>query len=194
MASTAPEQLITRYTWDDFAALDEDDRRELIDGQLTEAEVPTAHHERIVALLAYYLLSWVLPRRAGEVHGSGYKLRVDADRGLMPDLQFYAADNPAPNPLPPQGMDAGRPDLAVEVISPTSRRRDRVTKLNAYAALGVSEYWIIDPEAHTLECFTLDVGKGGYHLAAALAGDATFRPARFDGLEIPLAELWTTER
>lgn len=194
MPSTAPEQHVPLYTWDDFIALDEDDRRELIDGELIEVEVPTDHHEHIVALLSYFLISWIRPRKAGRLHGSGYKLRIDGRRGLMPDLQFYAADNPAPNPLPPQGMDAGRPDLAVEIISPSSRRHDRVTKLNAYAALGVPAYWIIDPEAQTLECFTLDPDKDGYHLDVALAGDAPFSPTRFPGLEIPLAELWTTER
>src|SRR5260370_24596994 len=43
------------YTWDDFVSLDEDDLRELIDGELVEGEVPTWQHEHIVALLLYHL-------------------------------------------------------------------------------------------------------------------------------------------
>jgi Uma2 family endonuclease len=52
LAASAP------YTWDDFVALDEDDLRELIDGELVEVEVPTARHEDIVILLGYFLTAW----------------------------------------------------------------------------------------------------------------------------------------
>ncbi|HEY3819489.1 MAG TPA: hypothetical protein VGL81_20105 [Polyangiaceae bacterium] len=50
------------YTWDDFIALEEDDLRELIDGELVEVEVPTKLHEYIVWLLSHYLAAWALPR------------------------------------------------------------------------------------------------------------------------------------
>ena len=174
-------------TWDEFAALPEGDRRELIDGELVEIEMPTRIHEYIVAALAYFLHGWVRARRAGMVVASGYRLRVSDKRGVMPDLQFYRHDNPAGREE--RGVESGRPDLAVEVISPTGRRYDRVTKLGYYASLGVPEYWIVDPEARTLERLVLR--DGGYLIAESLAGDDTFRPASFPELEIPLAELWT---
>jgi Uma2 family endonuclease len=77
----------------------------------------------------------------------------------------------------------------VEVISPSSSRYDRVTKLKYYASIGVPEDWIIDPEAHTLE--RLLVREGAYVIADSLAEDAPFRPETFAGLEIPLLELWS---
>jgi Uma2 family endonuclease len=51
------------HTWADFIALDEDDLRELIDGELLELEVPTRAHERIAVLLAHFLEGWA------ETHG-----------------------------------------------------------------------------------------------------------------------------
>jgi Uma2 family endonuclease len=82
----------------------------------------------------------------------------------------------------------GPPDLVVEILSPGSRRRDRVAKLNAYARRGVQHYWLVDPEARTLEALELE--DGGYRLAVAVSGEASFSPALFPGLDIPLAELW----
>ncbi len=175
------------YTWDDFVALPEDDLRELVDGQLLEMELPTDLHERIVMLLGFFLIGWARPRRAGEVFGSGYKVRVDANRGIMPDLQFYRRSNLSV--VGRQGVTEGRPDLAVEVVSPSSVRHDRVTKLNWYLSLGVPEYWLVNPEAQTLERLILTEG-GHYTITHSLSGADVFRPDSFEGLEIPLAELW----
>jgi Uma2 family endonuclease len=174
------------HTWDDFIRLGEDDLRELIDGELVEVEVPTNAHEAIVALLIELLGHWAKTRHAGRVLGSAYKLRISAKKGVMPDVQFYRAGN-----LPrgqSQGLVEGHPDLVVEVVSKTSARYDRVKKLSYYALLGVPEYWIVVPAARTLERLVLETGR--YAIAEALADDEVLRPATFEGLEVPLAELW----
>ncbi len=173
-------------TWDDFLALEEDDPRELIDGVLLEVDVPTKLHEHIVALLVFFLVGWARPR-GGQVLASGYKVRITDRRGVMPDVQYFGPEGA--RRLPQQGLVEGHPDLAVEVVSESSRRYDRVTKLGWYAEIGTPEYWIVDPEAHTLERLVLRDGR--FTIAEALAEDAVFRPESFPGLEIPLAELWT---
>lgn len=174
------------HTWEDFIALGEDDPRELLDGHLVEIEVPTRTHERIVAVLIALLSHWGWSRQAGEVLASGYKIRIDDRRGTMPDVQFYRRGN-----LPrgqEKGLEQGRPDLAVEVISPSSRSKDSVRKLHDYAAIGVPEFWLVDPEARTLERLVLR--DGIYSIVEALEGDAVFRPESFEGLEIDLGRLW----
>jgi Uma2 family endonuclease len=175
------------YTWDDFVALEEDDLRELIDGELVEVEVPTKLHDYIVWLLSVHIGNWALPRKAGFGVVSGFKVRITERRGVMPDLQFFRRSNPAAKG-DAVGLVSGHPDLAVEVISESSRRHDRMTKLTWYAAIGVPEYWIVDPAARTLERLVLQEGK---YLVADVAGeDATFRPESFEGMEIPLGALW----
>jgi Uma2 family endonuclease len=175
------------YTWDDFVALEEDDPRELIDGELVEVEVPTVKHEEIVIRLGFYLHGWTLLGHGGRVLASGYKIRVSDRRGVMPDLQLYRRGNDA---LLDQdkGLVRGRPDLVVEIVSPSSQRYDRVTKLRWYADLGVAEYWLVDAEARTLERLVLR--ESSYLIVESLADDETLRPDSLEGLEIPLAKLW----
>jgi Uma2 family endonuclease len=184
--STEPRTDPGPYTWSDFIALEEDDPRELLDGELLEIEAPDWDHERIVAALITFLSTWAWARKAGQVVGSGYKVRSDDRRGVMPDVQFYRRGN---SPAGQQaGLERGRPDLAIEVISPSSRSKDSVRKLHDYAALGVPEYWLIDPEASTLERLVLR--EGTYSIVEALEGVAMFRPDGFEGLEIDLGLLW----
>jgi Uma2 family endonuclease len=66
-----------------------------------------------------------------------------------------------------------------------------VTKLQWYAQIGVPEYWIVDPTACMVERLVLR--EGAYVIAASLADDEPFRPESFEGLEIPLTELWGEE-
>jgi len=175
------------HTWDEFVALPDDDRRELIDGELLEVDVPTDIHEHIVAALIAHLYVWAQARKAGRVLASGFKVRIDQRRGVMPDVQFYRSGSTAQRE--PQGLLAGAPDLAVEVISPSSQRYDRVKKLNYYASIGTPEYWIGDPEARSLVRHVLR--DGHFLIEEALEGDVLFQPATFEGLAIDLAELWT---
>ncbi len=187
MTDAAPSSS-KRYSWADFIALDDDDRRELIDGELVEVEVPNKIHEHIVAVLIFHLMAWARRKHGGFALGSGYKIRIDAHRGVMPDVQFFRASNPDAAGQD-AGLEHGRPDLAVEIISPSSRRYDRVKKLGWYARIGVPEYWIVDAEAHTIERLVLS--RGRYVVDGSGEGVATFAPKTFPGLAIPLAELWT---
>jgi Uma2 family endonuclease len=175
------------YTWNDFVALDEDDPRELIDGELVEVEVPGLKHETIVAALCFFLRMWAEAGRGGQVVASGFKIRVSERRGVMPDVQFYRRGNEVPLDQE-SGLVRGRPDLVVEVVSPSSQRYDRVTKLRWYARLGIPEYWLVDGASKTVERLVLR--DGTYAIAASLAEDETFLPESFEGLEIPLSKLW----
>lgn len=186
MRQTRPSAQTGPYTWRDFVEMDEDDPRELLDGQLVEIEVPTWTHERIVAALIAILTQWAWSRKAGQVLASGYRLRIDDRRGTMPDVQFYRRGNsPAAQE---KGLERGRPDLVIEVISPSSRSKDSVRKLYDYAAIGVPEYWLLDSEPRTLERLVLR--DGVYSIVEAVEGDALFQPDGFEGLEIDLARIW----
>ena len=174
-------------TWADFVGLDEDDPRELIDGALLEIDVPNKKHEWIVATLVWLLNAWARPRDAGTVLASGYKIRISEGRGVMPDVQFIRRGRESI--LGDDAMVGGAPDLVVEVVSPTSARYDRVQKLAWYAAIGVAEYWIVDPQAETLEQLILGV-DGRFVIGASLGGTDVFRPVSFPGLDVSLADLW----
>ena len=173
--------------WKQFLLLDEDDPRELIDGRLEETEVPTKLHEWVVGCLVAALFAWARANKAGTVLPSGYKLRISRTRGVMADVVFIrrGRGHLAKN----EGMEDAAPDLVIEVISPSSRRHDRVRKLRWYGELGVREYWIVDPEERTLERLMLDK-RGRYVVSEALSEDDVFTPKGYDGLVIRLDELW----
>lgn len=175
-------------TWNEFIALPDGDRRELVRGRLVELEVPTRLHEHIVAMMIFHLVGWARAEAGGQVLASGYKVRIHEHTAFMPDVQYFRGGRL----LPEQGLAEGAPDLAIEVISPSSVRYDQVEKLNGYASIGTREYWLIHPENRTLHRFVLGPSN---HFAVedALEGDARFSPARFPGLEIPLRELWSLE-
>ena len=53
----------------------------------------------------------------------------------------------------------GAPDMVIEILSPSNRRHDRLVKLDLYQRAGVREYWIVSPEAQTVEVFLLEDGR-----------------------------------
>ena len=109
-------------------------------------------HEEIVAR-SYRLTAWTRAGHGGEVVASGYKVRMsDGAASCRTCSSIGAATSPR---WTGAGLVRGPPDLVVEVVSPSSRRYDRVTKLRWYAQLGVPEYWIVDPEARTIERLVL---------------------------------------
>ena len=82
----------------------------------------------------------------------------------------------------------GPPLLVVEVLSPSSKKRDRKLKAARYAELGVPHCWIVDPEARTLECFR--ARSDAYELVIRGGGDCRLEHPGWDGLTLELAALW----
>ena len=172
---------------DEWDALPEDEPGELVDGYLQEEEMPGLLHEIVVAWLLRVLGVWVAPR-GGLVFGSEAKLAISASRGRKPDLGMYLPGHP---PLPRHGAVRVPPDVAIEIVTPTPRdvRRDRVEKVDDYAAFGVRYYWIVDPEQQTFEIFELGA-DGRYVRALGATGGVLTAVPGCEGLALVLDELW----
>ncbi len=183
--STGPPEL----TLAEWYELPEDKPGELVNGRLEEEEVPDFVHEFLVALLAQVFTNWVVPL-GGVVGGSEAKLAVAEKRGRKPDLSVYLPGTALP---PRRGLIRVPPDVAVEIISPRPRdtRRDRVDKLNEYAAFGIGYYWLVDPELRTLEI--LELGNDGRYVHALGAASGVIDPVPgCDGLTLDLDQPWET--
>jgi Uma2 family endonuclease len=172
----------------EWVALPEDEPGELVDGRLVEEEVPDAIHEVIVVWVIRVLGGWLIPK-GGVVLGSEAKFAVTAPRGRKPDVSAYLPGTRKP---PRRGAITLPPDIMVEVVSPTPRdaRRDRVEKVQEYAAFGVRWYWIIDPQDRTLEI--LELGADGRYVHALAAADGVVeRAPGGEGLTLDLDALWS---
>ncbi len=173
-------------TFADWADMPEDAPGELVDGRLEDEEVPDYVHELIVTWLAQQFRNWLAGR--GFVGGSDAKFKVGPRRGRKPDFSVFLPGGRVP---PRRGLIHVPPDIMVEVISsrPRDVRRDRLQKLNEYAAFGVRYYWIIDPQLRSFEIFEL-TAEGAY-LHRLGVGEGVVDPVPgCDGLRLALDELW----
>lgn len=176
------------HTFEDWVALPEDGpRHELLEGDLCVVPTPIWLHQRVVGNLFLILKPYVKARGLGEVVLAPMGVKLSERNTLEPDLFFVAAARL--HLLEPNGWMMGPPDLAVEVLSPGTARRDRTIKRDLYACHGVGHYWLIDPELRTLEAFELG-SEDRYRDVGVAAGEGLFRPTLFDDLEIRLADLW----
>jgi len=137
-----------KYTIDDYYALPEDMRMELIDGVLYDMGTPSYLHQGILGEL-HILFRECVDRHGAACHVffSPVDVRLDKDNYTMvqPDLVVICHDF--------EGTYLryeGAPDLIVEVLSPSSRSRDSILKLYKYKNAGVREYWIVDPKNKTV--------------------------------------------
>jgi Uma2 family endonuclease len=177
----------TTMSLEEWAAMPEDEPGELVDGVLTEEEMPGPVHECVVMWIGGEFRIWGRDRGV-LVLGSNAKYRVSSTLGRMPDLAVYLPGAPRPTR---DALIRVPPSIAVEIITPTPRdeRRDRVEKLGEYAAFGVRWYWIVDPHTRIFEIRELD-DAGRYFTAVAVTGGRVDPVPGCDGLVLDLDALW----
>ncbi len=133
-----------RHTIEDYYALPEDQRVELIDGVFYDMSAPSVTHQIILGELH------ILFRKCADRHSmpciillSPCDVRLDQDDYTMvqPDLIVLCR-----KPGPDANRVEGAPDLLVEILSPSTRMKDMILKLHKYQSAGVREYWIVDPK------------------------------------------------
>lgn len=175
------------WTYEDYCALPDDGKRyEILEGELVMVPGPGEPHQFVSGALFFDLYGFVRKNRLGRVYAAPFDIVLAPRNVVQPDIVFIS--NERMNVLTRANVQ-GSPDLAVEILSRGTRRRDRTTKFRIYAEHGIAHYWIVDPVARTLEAYELR--EGGYALTDRRTRDETFEPALFPGLTIPLAMLWS---
>jgi Uma2 family endonuclease len=173
-------------TYEDYAALPNDGKRyEILDGELNVTAAPSRGHQRVVLKLAAALDAHVTSHGLGEVYVAPFDVILAETTIVQPDVIFVARDRLAI--FSARGAD-GAPTLAVEVLSPSTSRVDRVTKLQLYARYGVRYYWIVDLDRYAIDVHVLTAGA--YGPAGTFAGDALVDLPPFPGLRLDPASLW----
>ena len=145
--------IATRLTYRDLLRMPEDGPRyELIDGEAYIIPAPDTDHQRAILDLAILMRQAI--RDLSEVFVAPLDVVLADDTALQPDVLLVRPDGRARI----RRSIEGPPDLAVEVLSPTSRWRDRGIKRVTYARFGVSEYWLVDLGRRSIEVYRLAAG------------------------------------
>ncbi|MBI1899872.1 MAG: Uma2 family endonuclease [Planctomycetia bacterium] len=130
-------------TFDDFMSqVGEDQKAELLDGVIHVASPENFDHNDLESWLGCLLKLFAAKRKLGKVNMGKVAFRLKEGRGVEPDVSFISKRRLS---IIRGGYADGPPDLAVEIVSPESVRRDYVLKRRYYEEAGVREYWIIDP-------------------------------------------------
>jgi len=123
---------------------------DLLDGNIFIEPSPAPQHGFIVAWVQSVISFFVEKFDLGEIFGATVAVRLTKYQGVEPDVFFICKQRL--NIIGEFYVD-GAPDLCVEVLSESSRERDRGRKFVLYAEHGVKEYWIVDPLRLTIEFY-----------------------------------------
>jgi Uma2 family endonuclease len=144
---------------------DDGHRYELIDGMLVMTPAPVRIHQRVVAGI-YRLLFAAAPPEL-EVLFAPFDVVLSDDTIIQPDVLVARRDDFTQRDLPKA------PLLAVEVLSPSTRRYDLMLKFSRLEAAGCPSYWVIDPD--TPELIAWELRDGAYAQVAKATGDEVAR-------------------
>jgi Uma2 family endonuclease len=164
---------------------------ELIEGEVIVSPSPLSIHQQISLRLSVLIGKHVLDHHSGEVLVAPSDLHLDEKNVPQPDLFFVSKDNTHCK-VGERGWWEGAPDLCIEIVSPTSIRRDRVTQFNLYQKHGVREYWIVDPDGRFIEVYVLTEDR--YQRAGGYVEGDTFTSSVLPDLSIPVDEVFPTNQ
>ncbi len=139
------------YTLEDYYALPDDVRAELIDGELIYLEAPSVIHQQLISELLFEIKLYIRTNNGKcIVLPAPLDVQLDCDDHTMvqPDISVLCH----PDRILDKGI-YGAPDFCIEIVSPSSRKKDYSKKVIKYMDAGVREYWIVDPKRETVLCY-----------------------------------------
>ena len=167
------------------------DRSEVIAGEVQEKAAPSAEHADAQGALTA-LLRARFHRRGGGGNPGGWWIMAEVEIELethevyLPDVAGWRRENV---PQRPSGRPVRiRPDWVCEVLSPSTARRDQVTKQRTFHRCGVGHYWIVDPEREVL--IVQRWSADGYLVVLTAGKGETVRGEPFDAVELVVGELF----
>ena len=191
MALQQTEQKVTppkqKMSWQEFLAwLDEDIWAEWVNGEVLIMSPASNLHQALVLFLAALMQHWAEAFDLGVIRTEPFLVKLPEPLpARAPDIIFVAKDNL--HKLTTNYLD-GAPDIAVEIISPDSRSRDRGEKFYEYEQAGVKEYWLIDPDRKQGEFYRR--GNDGIFRLVSVGEEGIFRSEVLEGFWLKVEWLW----
>jgi Uma2 family endonuclease len=175
----------TRLNYEDYCLLPNNGKRyEIIDGELFVTPSPLWRHQNVLTNLLYYLVDFVKKHDLGKVYPAPFDVVFSQYDVVEPDILYVSKARAS---VTTEKNIQGAPDLVVEILSESTAKIDRTTKLKLYARYGVAEYWVVDPATCSAEIYR--PVPGGYELAAQLDSSQSLTSPLFPEFSLPLYKL-----
>ena len=172
---------------DYFLFPDDGHRHEILDGEHYVTPAPVPEHQRVSMALSLGLGPFIRDHRLGDLLAAPIDVLLSEHDVVQPDLLFISRERAA---IITEKNIQGAPDLAIEILSAETRRRDEHLKRRRYEELGVREYWLVDRFRKAIRVYRR--GGGRFELAAELSAQADdfLTTPLLPGLRLPLAEVF----
>ena len=175
----------TKLTYEDYLKTSDDERYELLDGELITMPAPNIAHQHVAMKLGTRLDTFVEEGNLGVLYSAPTDVVLSDTDVVQPDLLFISLERS--HIITPANIQ-GAPDLIVEIRSDSTAERDETLKRNLYAEHDVKEYWLVDPEAMTITVLCL--GEGGYAEEAAHSMGQTLTSPTLESFSVNLDEIF----
>ena len=175
----------TKQTYADYLKTSDELRYELLNGELVMAPAPLLYHQFILRKLLNAMSDYVDEQSLGELFCSPADVVLSETDVVQPDILYVSSQRS--HILKPESVQ-GAPDLVVEILSPSTAELDRTTKLELYAQFGVTEYWIVDPDAKTI--MVLVRGESRFEVCGIFGEGHTLQSPTLSGLRIATEEVF----
>ena len=189
--SPTPKESSACYSYADYLTWPEDERWELIDGvPFNMTPAPTPKHQEILGELFRILANWLKGNRCRAYMGP-FDVRLAGsetpdsgiDKVVQPDISVVCD----PQKIDDRGC-LGAPDMIIEILSPSTFKKDLGIKLTLYESFGVKEYWVVYPLDETVMVFILQNGQYGKPTIYSVQDEIPVK--LFDDLNIPLESVF----
>ncbi len=156
-----------RWTYNDYLQIDDNNRYEIYRGGLIMVPAPNLWHQRYLRNLEYLMWSYVKENNLGEVLVAPLDVIFAEDNVYQPDIIFISKERL--DIAKDRGI-FGSPDVAVEIMSPSTSIYDTIDKREVYESYGVREFWLVNPDEKAVEIFVLKDGVYKRHSYARKEG------------------------
>ena len=180
-------KILTIADWDSMPHGD-GNRYEIIEGELFVSRSPGLTHQIVLSNLTALIWNYLKTNPIGTV-AINPGVVLSNISGVIPDLVFFRKEQR--ETIVTDDRLTGAPALVIEIVSPgpANIRRDRITKLQLYAAYDIPEYWIVDPKSKTLEKYINS--DSSLILQEALGEDESLTTMAIPGFSCRMREIFS---
>lgn len=176
----------TKLTYADYVRLPDDGlRHEIIDGEHYVTPSPSVRHQQISGRLFFLIQQYLDVHPVGTIFYAPLDALLSQFDIVVPDLLYIS--NESSRYLTSKNLQ-GPPDLVIEILSPSTARRDQKLKRDLYERVSVREYWVVDPLREVIDLHRAE--SGVFAAPAEYAKAAILTTPLFPNLELPLARVF----